>query len=165
MKNFIQIDCRSVVFDMDNTLYDEVDFFRKALEELAIQEDIKFHIDLSSKKLLDLRLKSKDIFYDILLTDKSLNKKDILFLKDKLFDLAVNYDFEISPYNDLLPFLEYLRKLNINKYILTNGVPAIQKNKFKSLSLDNLGPSFSASIFIVLNFIILKGLPLIPILS
>ena len=58
-------------------------------------------------------------------------------LKDKLFDLAVNYDFEISPYNDLLPFLEYLRKLNINKYILTNGVPAIQKNKFKSLSLDN----------------------------
>ena len=158
MKNFIQIDCRSVVFDMDNTLYDEVDFFRKALEELAIQEDIKFHIDLSSKKLLDLRLKSKDIFYDILLTDKSLNKKDILFLKDKLFDLAVNYDFEISPYNDLLPFLEYLRKLNINKYILTNGVPAIQKNKFKSLSLDN----FLEVIFILLEklVVVLKNLML-----
>ena len=143
MKSFIQTDCKSVVFDMDNTLYDEANFFKKVIDELAIQEDIKFHIDLNYKKLLNLRLKSKDIFYDILSTDDSLNRKDILILKDKLFNLAVNHEFKISPYDDLIPFLEYLSELKINKYILTNGVPAIQKNKFKSLSLkDFFGTNF-----------------------
>lgn len=137
MKNFIQHKCKSIVFDMDNTLFDEAEFYKKIFHKLYLAKKIELRPNEALDSFKKLRSTSKDIFYDILSGDKTLSDKDILFLRDELFEMACNLRYEINPYEDALLFLKYVTNLNIDLYILTNGVSKIQKNKFNSLNLNS----------------------------
>lgn len=120
-----------VIFDLDNTLYAEKDYFRlvfKAFEEMT---------GLPRGKLLEAyesinRGDSKDILGDCL----SASHGNTAQHKDQLFDL-----YKSSPGKLLLPdeskaVLRRCADRDIRLALLTNGIPAVQRNKVALLKIE-----------------------------
>ncbi len=121
---------KAVIFDFDNTLYDESLYFYKVFDEFSkrygIQKD-----RLKNEFTCNFRLKSKDLFSDIL-------KKIDFYTKNRqeeLFSIYKNIDCKINLYNQSYEILDYLKHKNIQTAVITNGTVSAQKNKVKATNL------------------------------
>ena len=123
---------KAVVFDLDNTLYDETLYFVKVFEAFCRETDLKFSI-VSSFINDDLRGKSSDVLRYV------LECADIFSYEghEKIFSIYKSIECSIRLYDDALDILEFLKKNNYKTGILTNGVVEAQKNKIKCLGIDS----------------------------
>jgi len=125
-----------IVFDLDDTLYDEITFVYSGFDSVASYFSIKhkidkklfyrFMIDTLQKegrgKVFDETLKYFEI-YSKTNVKKALNiyrtHKPNIFLKDEIIEL-----------------LKYYNEKSVPLYIVTDGNKIVQKNKIKSLNLE-----------------------------
>lgn len=124
---------KAVIFDLDNTLYDEDLYFFKVFELFCR----KHGIDVAQIEHVlhdNVRLKSKDIFSDILKEIDYYSKER----QNELFEIYKTLECELGLYDDAYKILYFLKEKNIKLAIITNGVIEAQKNKIKSLKINNL---------------------------
>ena len=114
----------SVIFDLDNTLYDEGKFyyqyfkifckrfnypFNKFIKSFDIQKEI-FKINILKKALIEIGQYN------------NINHK-------KSFKLLIDFNCKIKLFNGVKQTLDFLKKNKIKAGILTNGSVKIQKKK------------------------------------
>ncbi len=121
---------KSVIFDLDNTLYDENLLVSAVCREFCHC----YNLPLENIAYIvndEFRLHSKDIFGDWL---KKMN-----FYTDsrqeELFTLYQSIDTPLSLYEDAKDFLAFLQSQNVSVGILTNGNLNAQQHKVKLLNL------------------------------
>ncbi|MEM0514214.1 HAD family hydrolase [Pseudoalteromonas sp. YIC-827] len=123
-----------VVFDLDDTLYNEVDF----------QVDAFFHIADTVNRLFNIEIDKKEVM------DEIANKRDVIgyfchylpkstSIRDTLLWLYRNHqpDIKLSQTNKLL--LGRLEETSAGIEILTDGRSFTQRAKLKSLGLERFG--------------------------
>ncbi len=120
---------KAVIFDMDNTLYDERIYYQEVFRVFSLRYGISFN-----ERYLDcievLRKKSNnDIFSDWLRSIDFYTAER----QEELFLLYQNIDIELQLYDDVIDILDFLLKKEMKIGILTNGVINAQKNKRRSL--------------------------------
>ena len=124
---------KAVIFDLDNTLYDENSYFLKVFE--AFSKIYNIDINLFKNIFDDIFiLESRDIFTDIL-------KKIDFYSQEKqkqLFELYKSIDCNLELYSEAYELINYLNNKNINIAIITNGVLEAQKNKVRVLDLEKI---------------------------
>lgn len=131
-----------IIFDLDNTLYDENTYFRSVF--LTFCKKYNFPIK-SIETVLDnqSRIYEKDIFKTFLeLLPCGFSKQ----LHEELFFLYCSLEIPLKLYEDAWNLLNFLQKKEILFAILTNGPIQAQKNKIKNLGLKNY-PVFYAREF------------------
>jgi putative hydrolase of the HAD superfamily len=119
---------KGIIFDLDNTLYDERKYYRNAIKEFA------YRFSLDEKKLMNALYmvypKGGDVLGNILIASGYP-----VSLQQKFFEIytsvtsKINISFKVK---DILSKLKTRFKL----FILTNGNVKAQKNKIKVLSIQ-----------------------------
>lgn len=124
-----------LVFDLDDTLYDELSFVKSGFREVANYLSEKYSIPCEeSYEYMSRRLKlgRGKIFDDLL-------KKFSIYSKEKVrkcISIYRQYSPNIKLYEDANETLTRLLK-NYSLYIITDGNKIVQKNKLEALGLIN----------------------------
>jgi len=128
---------KAVIFDLDDTLYNEKDFVHSGFKAVA-------------KYLAKFGLDKRNLFQNML---ELLNTNgrgrifdDVLKRYDLYSDVNVNILLYIYRYHcpdiklskEAIEILKFLRNKGIKTGIITDGIAAVQKNKVKSLGLNEL---------------------------
>lgn len=128
---------KAVIFDLDNTLYDENNLVKAVCEEFCQFHKLQPHL-ISSILQDRFRVRSQDIFGDWL---KSFDfytpeRKEELF---SLYSTLPQNKFRspLKLYNDAIDFLNFLTCKNLKLGILTNGRLSAQKHKIHLLGLEH----------------------------
>ena len=124
---------KAIVFDLDDTLYQEIDFVRSAYNYIQNFILLKYKIDISpitNKAIKDLKIRLYDeIIKQTYLTESTFPLNQYLILYRYHYpNLSIN--------QDLISFLDTLK----NQYLLgliTNGRSVTQRNKLRALQLIN----------------------------
>ncbi|EMM1154606.1 HAD hydrolase-like protein [Citrobacter freundii] len=129
------------VFDLDDTLYKEVDFRDSGFE--FIRQEI---IRLYQRDVVDLLInyhegRSKDLFSDIVnwLGLPQVSKEQFIWMYR-------NHQPNITIENEVLTVLQYLKNTTRGVSILTDGRTITQRNKIKALCLQEF-PSYISEEF------------------
>ena len=110
------------VFDLDDTLYSEKEFEKSGIEYVCKT------LDLSESIITILKTKKNWIHY---LTS------NYFYEKDDLLNLYRNHLPKVFLYSDAKSFINKLLKMNIPMSLITDGRSLTQRNKLKSLNLEN----------------------------
>ena len=121
---------QAVVFDLDNTLYDEAVYFEAVLVRF-LSEIGREDVDVSGLVDIGERLKARDYLGD-LLKKLSLYSED---MQEKLFSLYCGLDQRIRLDNSVVSGLARLKAMSLRLGVVTNGVVTAQKSKVLCLSL------------------------------
>lgn len=132
-----------IIFDLDNTLYDENQYFYGVFMEFCklhciAEEDTLQAIDQTLQD--QIRLESKDIFQSFL---QATPLGFYQTLHDELYALYTQISCKLNPFEDAVFILSSLQKHKIPFAILTNGSPLAQQNKIKNLNFQDF-PVFYA---------------------
>ena len=124
----------TIIFDLDNTIYSESDYFQCVFNQFCDANNIDFQ---TFQFLFDnfdyYRFNKKDIF-KFALEEANLYSETY---HNQLFQLFVAIDCEIKPYKGITDWFEYCLNHNFKIAILTNGIIAAQNNKWQCLNLTN----------------------------
>jgi putative hydrolase of the HAD superfamily len=129
-----------IVFDLDDTLYKEIDFVKSAYIYINSYINFRFNLDLSNniKKCLDGEVNFFDLINSKLHPDQS-------FTIEKYLELYRFHYPEIGLSEDTTVFLDKIISHNIDFSIITDGRSISQKNKIKALGLDDLAKNIIIS--------------------
>lgn len=122
---------KAVVFDLDNTLYNEARYFESIIE-IFLSEIGRHGTDITNLVDIKERIEATD-YLGNLLKKLSLYSSD---MQNRLFNLYCNSDVIINLEPSVISVLKKLKSMSLKLGILTNGVVAAQKNKVKCLSLS-----------------------------
>ena len=125
---------RLVILDLDNTLYDEKDYFLGVFNSFEIKHGL-----IKAEKLFKAfnsidRLNSQDILRDVLSEVSIYTRHN----HDALFSCYCSSKFNLNLPKSSFFFLSFLKSKNIQTAILTNGVVSVQKNKVRNLNISSL---------------------------
>jgi putative hydrolase of the HAD superfamily len=129
---------KAVLFDLDDTLYPEMEFVRSGFQAVARYLDERFHLgqDLVMSQMMEvLRREGRGRVFDSVLRYHGLYSEDTTRL---LVFLYRSHRPRIQPYVDTLPTLSHLRQLGIRLGLLTDGMASVQRNKIAALRLTDL---------------------------
>ena len=118
------------VFDLDDTLYYEVDFLKSAYRYIASNVDTESFMQLSEEMYGIYRSGGNAFEYII----NKFPEKHIS--KDYLLAMYRNHLPQIHLNNGVLEMLEKIKLKNGTVGIITNGRSITQRNKIKSLGLE-----------------------------
>ena len=124
-----------LVFDLDDTLYDEITFVYSGFETVSEYLSNEFNLDKekiynSLKKELHKNGRGR-VFDTVFKKNKIYNQK----LVNKCIYLYRLHSPKIKIHDDTKKLLESLS--NFNKYIVTDGNKIVQKNKIKALKIEH----------------------------
>lgn len=123
----IPVNERSViVFDLDDTLYNETEYLRSAYIEIAKKSDYKNWKRLFAK-LFSLYRSGLDVFEYVSET-YSLSKEDLL-------TTYRNHDPAIYPFEGVLKTFRRIKQKNGHICVITDGRSVTQQKKIKALGL------------------------------
>ena len=127
-----------VLFDLDNTLYSEIEFVKSGFRAVAryLSSTYNFSADFLFTRMLDiLRRNGRGKVFDSLIYDSGLCMEEDVKL---LVYLYRSHRPDIYLYDDALPTLEHLRHLGMRLALVTDGMASVQRNKIAALSLESL---------------------------
>ena len=129
-----------IVFDLDDTLYKEIDFVKSAYIYINSYINYRFNLDLSNniKKCLDGAVN----FFDLI---NSKLHPDHNFPIEKYLELYRFHYPEIRLSDDATFFLDMILSHNIDFSIITDGRSISQRNKIKALGLNHLAQNIIIS--------------------
>ena len=121
-----------IVFDLDDTLYKEIEFVKSAYDYISNYIESRYNLDLSSdvQGCIDDRIS----FFDII---KSRLKRNESFSIEKYLELYRYHYPDISLSDDVNEFLDNISKKNIDFSIITDGRSISQNNKINALGLNH----------------------------
>ena len=119
---------KGVVFDLDDTLYNEKQYVRSGFEAVG---------DYLKKR--DAADEMWNYFVDHLSAiDTYLEKNNLSEKKDQCLEIYRGHKPEITLIDGVVELLAYLRKKNIKIGIITDGRPTGQRNKIEALGLEKM---------------------------
>jgi len=121
-----------VVFDLDDTLYKEIDFLNSAFNEIAliISRDLQINPNDIFSNMLDLYNTKENVFQGILNKHNSLK-----YTVNDLLDIYRAHRPNISLSNNIKKVLNELQFEGVFLGIITDGRSKQQRNKIKALGL------------------------------
>lgn len=122
---------KGLIFDLDNTLYNEDLYFLEIFRVFSEKYDLDFE-KIRSIFTHDFRLKSKDIFTDILKSIDFYHDQ----LQEELFYLYNTINIHLPLYDDAKEILKFSWENGLKTAIVTNGVLNAQKNKIRCLGIE-----------------------------
>ena len=120
------------VFDLDDTIYYELDFLSSAFRRIAKFIEPEQNSELYNE-MMEVYFSGDNTFF--FLTQKYPEKN--LSIAD-LLELYRNHYPDINLRTGVSEFLEKIRKRGAYTGIITNGRSVTQRNKLKALKVDNL---------------------------
>ncbi len=118
-----------IVFDLDDTLYYEIDYLKSAFKEISEMFCYNHSSSDIYEKMLDIYSNKGDAFRFAVDNMKEHIDKDVLI------DIYRNHYPAISLAEDVISTLDNLKKENHIIGIITDGRSVTQRNKIKSLDL------------------------------
>jgi len=122
-----------IVFDLDDTLYKEIDFVKSAYIYINNFIISKYNLDFSSH--IQECIDNKKSFFDFI--KPRLNQSQN-FPIEKYLELYRFHYPDINLSNDTIEFLDKISKQNIDFSIITDGRSISQNNKIKALGIGDL---------------------------
>lgn len=125
-----------VIFDLDDTLFNEIDFLISAYNEISKFLSNVQGVDKSKNEIFDymysLYLRKKNPFEQVIsfLNIKNIKTSDLL-------EIYRNHLPNISLNDDVKEVLDYLKYHKFIIGIITDGRSIQQRNKIKALNLEN----------------------------
>lgn len=119
-----------VAFDLDDTLYKEIDFLRSAYREIALKVEAETNLSNVYENMMQDYYGGNDVFQNL------VNQMSGLITKDMLLEIYRNHIPDISLNHDAKACLESLYKAGIPMGIITDGRSLTQRNKMKALGLE-----------------------------
>ncbi len=129
---------KAVLFDLDNTLYPEIDFVKSGFAVVSRYLAGRYNLDeklIADEMFSILQKDGRGKVFDTLLKKINLYSDDNVKL---LLYLYRSHRPTIKFYPDVIPVIN---KLQTNGYLLaiiTDGMASVQKNKVDALKLNNL---------------------------
>ncbi|MBU2562628.1 MAG: HAD-IA family hydrolase [Nanoarchaeota archaeon] len=125
---------KAILFDLDNTLYDEKQFVDSGFKAVAEYISKEYHLKISEiynilLKDFERGLRGKN--FDVLLEKKGLYNKKLVF---KLIKVYREHPPKLSPYKDIPEILENLKKY-FKLGLVTDGFVKTQNNKISALGI------------------------------
>ena len=117
----------AIVFDLDDTLYNEIEYLKSAYKEIAMTVDATHWLEIYSK-MLSLYRSNINVF-DVLLKEYDIPKKD-------LFEIYRNHLPKIQPFLGVHDFFEQIKNKNGFIGIITDGRKVTQTNKISALGIE-----------------------------
>jgi len=125
----LKVDQRSVVcFDLDDTLYNEIDFLRSAYREIAQNVD-EGHWESLFAKMFSLYRKKENVF-DFLMQEHPITLQHLL-------NMYHGHIPDIVPFTGVLPLFDAIKAAKGKICIITDGRSITQRNKLKALGVLN----------------------------
>lgn len=127
---------KAVIFDLDDTLYPEIDYIKNGFK--AVSEQIKKDYNISCyDAMFKLFRQDKNNVYNKILDEYKINYDENYI--NKLVEIYRNRENEkLEFYNDVMPLLQVLKSKNIKIGIITDGRVAGQEVKLKALGCYEL---------------------------
>ncbi|MDE6339520.1 MAG: HAD family hydrolase [Muribaculaceae bacterium] len=119
-----------VIFDLDDTLYEEFDFMKSAFHAIAVQ----LGCNSLSSEMMDIWFKGDNVFETI------IQEYNLSYSVEELLDIYRNHLPQISLNHQAIEVLDWLKKKNCILGIITDGRSLTQRNKIKALTLDDWIP-------------------------
>ena len=123
-----------IVFDLDNTIYDETAYYLGVAREYEQQQTVLLFPDLD-QILNRTFIKSHSDVWGALLEHYQCYTK---VRQQALFDLYQTASVPINVYDTFLDMLQFFKEKNMKVGVITNGVVQAQKNKVRCLNLTPL---------------------------
>lgn len=121
-----------VVFDLDDTLYKEIDFLKSAFREIADFINGRFGINGLWPEMIRYFEEKKDVFQEL------INRYNLPIEKQFLIEMYRKHMPEIQLDNETIIVLEVLKSNpDISLGLITDGRLLSQMNTIKALGLDN----------------------------
>jgi putative hydrolase of the HAD superfamily len=121
-----------VIFDLDDTLYKEIDFLKSAFNEIAIQISAEVSVAPSAifAAMLSIYEAKKNVFEEI------INKYSSSYNKLDLLNIYRSHFPKIAASKEVIDLLNILKDNNVRLGVLTDGRSVQQRNKLKALGLN-----------------------------
>ena len=125
-----------VIFDLDDTLYDEINFVKSGFQRVANFFAQQYNLDAKvfyDEMLLVLEKEGRGKVFDNSLKKFNIfNKSNV---KKAISVYRTHYpDIKLNPSS--VKLLEYLRSLDIPVYVVTDGNKVVQVNKVNALKIN-----------------------------
>ena len=130
----------NIVFDLDDTLYKEIEFVKSAY--LYINSYIKSRYSIDLSKSIKKCLENEINFFDLI--NSKLNQNQI-FPIEKYLELYRFHYPKIKLSDDTTFFLDKILSHNIDFSIITDGRSVSQRNKITALGLRHLAKNIIIS--------------------
>lgn len=126
---------RLIIFDLDDTLYPEIEFVKSGFREVAnvISQDFGLKADEIYNLLIDTFNRNRKFVFNRVLELLKIN--DEVYL-NKLISIYRNHKPKINLYPDAKEMLPILKK-NFLLGLITDGFPLTQKLKVIALNIEN----------------------------
>lgn len=124
-----------VIFDLDDTLYDEINFVKSCFYEVSKYFSTKYilnYFDFYNLMLIKLEQNGRGKVFDEVLKDFNIFSKTNI---KKALSIYRTHKPNIALPLETLDILEYLQSKNIPLYIVTDGNKIVQNNKIEALNL------------------------------
>ncbi|MEL0456409.1 HAD family hydrolase [Flavobacteriaceae bacterium SZ-1-7] len=116
-----------VVFDLDDTLYNEIDFLKSAYKAIACKLE-KDNWQFLYAHMLSIYRNKKDVFG--FLSERYLVEKKCLLNEYR------EHVPKLKPFGHVIAFLKKIKQMGGKVAIITDGREKTQKNKLNSLGID-----------------------------
>ncbi|WP_440677325.1 HAD family hydrolase [Candidatus Pelagibacter sp. HIMB1587] len=128
-----------IVFDLDDTLYDERQFFSNGVMAVSnyLIKNYNFEKNIYRTIISREKLFGREKLFDFFLKKKKIFSKSLL---KKLIYIYRYNDYRLSLYQDTIRCLEKLK--HFRKYVLTDGNKHVQETKIKKLKINNYFQNF-----------------------
>jgi putative hydrolase of the HAD superfamily len=124
---------KAIIFDLDNTLYEEKQYFLEVFRVFAKKHGLDFP-SFEAAFTDELQLHSKDWLGDTL---KGAGKFTPEY-QEELFALYRTINAPVKIYEDAKELIAYARSKKLKLGVVTNGALEAQENKVRCLKLDSL---------------------------
>lgn len=129
---------KTVIFDLDNTLYDAGQYYSGAFQQIAEYLFEKYNISKEKifQKLMSVWIKNKSTYsfvLDDVVEEFGIDKIEINTLLTKFN----NYSGKLIPYEDTVSVLNYLKKNNVRLGLISDGNPERQSRKLNLLGISD----------------------------
>ncbi len=127
---------KSVVFDLDDTLYSEYDFIKGGYQAVANHLSEKFSHPVGDiyKAMLDrYKNKGRGKLFDYILEKYSISDSHIL---EELVSIYRRHKPSIKLHQDARLVIDKLKSLKVKLGLITDGIKIVQETKVKKLGLE-----------------------------
>lgn len=124
---------KHLVFDLDDTLFKEVDFVRSAYNYIG--EYIFDKFDLNIDVDIDYSLNNKLSLFDILIKKHKVLEKNLSL--EKFLKIYRNHKPQINLTNNVEEVLAFIKNSGINLSLITDGRSVTQRNKINALNINS----------------------------
>jgi len=128
---------KAIVFDLDDTLYDEMQFVKGGFKEVSLYVSRNYNINknLIYNLLLEvLKNYGRGSTFDIALEKLDVNDEKLV---PKLIDIYRKHTPHLSLYPQAKKILNILKKQKYGLGLITDGNSGVQKNKIKALNIED----------------------------